>query len=274
MNKIFNIIIVCLFASLAALLIYKTVKEPPHYNASLNSKAVIKSSDTDASGTMSKESLEKAIQEYILAHPESIIASLEGLQKKKYDEISKKASEYLKTNLSEIQEFGIPPVIGNPSGDVTIVLFYDYKCSFCKKASQVLTELVSMDKNVKIVLRPIAVLGEESDYATKVALAVNKISEEKFVNIHNKLMEIDRITGDKVKTLLSDNYIDYGMFENEMNSYSLKQSMHKNAEFTKHLGMKGAPSYVVGSNFFSGLLDLDKIVSLIAEARAELHKGK
>ena len=51
------------------------------------------------------------------------------------------------------------PALGNPKGDITIVEFFDYQCPYCKKISPVLDQVLSEDKNVRLVLKDWPILG-------------------------------------------------------------------------------------------------------------------
>lgn len=51
------------------------------------------------------------------------------------------------------------PVLGNPKGDITIVEYFDYQCPYCKKISPVLDQVISDDKNVRLVLKDWPILG-------------------------------------------------------------------------------------------------------------------
>src|ERR1700676_26835 len=45
------------------------------------------------------------------------------------------------------------PVAGNPKGDLTIVVFFDYNCPFCKKAEPNLDRLVKADGKIRLVYK-------------------------------------------------------------------------------------------------------------------------
>jgi thiol-disulfide isomerase/thioredoxin len=45
------------------------------------------------------------------------------------------------------------PSLGNPSGNLTVVEFFDYQCPYCKKMAPELAKLVQDDGNIKIVLK-------------------------------------------------------------------------------------------------------------------------
>ena len=62
--------------------------------------------------------------------------------------------------------------LGSPQGDVTVVEFFDYNCSYCKRAMSDMLELLNNDGKLKLVLKEFPVLGEGSLQAAQVAAAV------------------------------------------------------------------------------------------------------
>ena len=63
------------------------------------------------------------------------------------------------------------PVHGNPSGDVTVVEFFDYRCRYCKAVAGSVTQLLKDDPKVRLVYKDFPILGEVSVIASKAALA-------------------------------------------------------------------------------------------------------
>lgn len=277
MQKIFTNILLGILLILVVLFAYKILRKPEIVQTSLNN------TQTDEEKVdqrvlnepkLSEEELNTKIHDYILNHPEVLVESLEAMQRKKIEESNKQTADYLLQNKSNIENDGLPPVFGNKDGDITVVVFYDYNCSFCKQANLITNEILESDTGVKIILRPLPILGGTSMYATKVALAVHKISEEKFPLVHNEMMKMKPITEEGIKALLVANQIDYQIVENEINSFAIKELVAKNFDFAKNLGIKGAPSYVVNSIFIPGLVDKERFTSIIGELRQIAEQAK
>jgi len=271
MQKIFNSILIIIFLVLVGLFAYKTLG-----THEVSKVSIANTSPTDENKTtpnkvnefkFNEDEFNKKIHDYILNHPEVLIESIESLQRKKMEDSNKQAANYLLENKATIEDDGTPPMFGNKDGDITIVVFYDYNCSFCKQANEITNEILANDQGVKIILRPLPILGGTSMYATKIALAVHKISEDKFPLIHNEMMKMKPITEEGVKALLVTHNIDYKIVDNELNSFSIKQLIAKNFDLAKSLGIKGAPSYVVNGIFIPGLIDKERFTAIIGEVR-------
>jgi protein-disulfide isomerase len=79
------------------------------------------------------------------------------------------------------------PVMGNPHGNVTIVEFFDYACSYCKAMQPRLEQLLRADHGVKLIVKEFPILTDESQVATRVALAAAR--QGKYAQFHDALMD-------------------------------------------------------------------------------------
>ncbi|MFY9620464.1 MAG: DsbA family protein [Pyrinomonadaceae bacterium] len=61
------------------------------------------------------------------------------------------------------------PMAGNPKGDVTIVVFFDYNCGYCKSTLPALQTLLSKDRSIRIVYKEFPILSPESQLAAQAA---------------------------------------------------------------------------------------------------------
>lgn len=273
LRRIFSIILVIIFMAAVSVFVYKNSRQTQGISKNLSEQNVVTTNNTSSTSTgqkpFSKQEIEAIVKDYIISHPEDIIASLENMQQKKVQASAAQAREYLQKNRDAIETADTPPVLGGMDADVSIVVFYDYACSFCKKANEFTNEVIKQDQGVKIILRPIAVLGESSILASKVALAVHKISPIKFNMVHNDLMNMRVINESAVKKLMEQHEIDYSLVENELNSYSVKQQVTRNFEFAKGLAIQGTPSYVINGQFVPGMLQVEKLQAIIAQIRSE-----
>jgi protein-disulfide isomerase len=267
MKKSINLVLLLIFLLLVALFAYKQLSTTEILKSNLEAP-ITGSVTSNLANYVSKEELNDAIKDYLMTNPEVLLASLEVLHNKKINESSAHAADFLKTNKELVEKSENPPLLGNPDGDIIIVLFYDYNCSFCKKAHAIEKELLEKDHGVKLILRPTPILGDSSNYAAKVILAVQAVAPEYLSQIHHDLMSLKTIDQESTKVLLSNYKIDYASIENEINSYAIKQALEKNFALAKELGVKGTPSYVINGNFAPGMISLEKFQNAIMQLRA------
>src|SRR3954453_4139298 len=77
--------------------------------------------------------IERVIKEYLLAHPDVIQEVMVELEKRQRACEAAKHREGVK-QYSKVLFFSPRQVtLGNPSGDVTMVEFFDYNCGYCRR---------------------------------------------------------------------------------------------------------------------------------------------
>lgn len=78
------------------------------------------------------------------------------------------------------------PVTGNPTGNVTLVEYYDYECPHCRRMESILDNLQAHYPNLKIVHRVTPLLTPASRPVASFALANE--SQRKWQAVHQQLM--------------------------------------------------------------------------------------
>ena len=81
---------------------------------------------------------------------------------------------------------------GDKNAKHTIVEFFDYNCSYCKKAHNDLKKVLNNVPNVKVVYKNFPILSEQSMKLAKIALLISMKSNEKFNIFHDAVMKKKR----------------------------------------------------------------------------------
>lgn len=266
MNNVVSKVLLIIIIFLVALFAYKTIKTP---NA-VSDKVAINSETNKIENRQDEVAkTEKIVREYLLKNPEIIIQAIEILQHRKKDEMELKANEYIKNNQSEINNSSVSPIIGNPEGNLIIVAFYDYNCGYCKKGSSYVDQLIQSDKDIKVILRPLPIIGDSAFYMSSIALAVYKLAPSKFSDVHLGLMAMSNITKESVEKLLLDNDLDPVLIEEEASKENIKEILNKNRQLARNLNIQGVPAYIVNGKLIPGMMDLDQLKNIISNIRSE-----
>jgi protein-disulfide isomerase len=161
--------------------------------------------------------------------------------------------------------------LGNPQGDVAVVEFFDYNCSYCKRAMTDMVELIKGDGKLKFVLKEFPVLGDGSVQAAQVAAAVrmqDKTGGKKYLEFHQKLLS-GRGPADKARALAVAKEIglDVARIEKDMASDEVKATLEESFKLAEALGLNGTPSYVVGNDVVVGAVGFNTLKEKINSAR-------
>ncbi len=215
---------------------------------------------------MDRERIEKLIERYILRHPEVILKSVRDHEARQKAARAARAKENLKTRREELTRSPGSPVGGNPEGDVTVVEFFDYNCSYCRRSFPALVEIEKSDPKVRIVFKEFPILGPGSLLAARAALAAK--SQGKYVEYHKALMGGRAKTSEAgLMSLAASLGMDAKKLRREMDAPAIMKELAHNRALARALGITGTPAFVVGSELVPGAVDARGLRELIRKAR-------
>jgi protein-disulfide isomerase len=222
---------------------------------------------TDASKALTaNEALQQAIHDYILAHPEVLIQSLRIAKEREETRAAEQGKTLLASLRNDLVDDPNAPVRGNPSGDVTLVEFFDYRCPYCRQVEPFLQALIKNDHGLRVVVKELPILGPASVYAARVALAANK--QGKYEQFHAAVMSkrsnLDEAT---LLRLAEDSGLTLDRLRTDMNSPDVDAEIKRTTEIAKTLRLTGTPAFIVGTELIPGATDLETLQALLDEAR-------
>lgn len=220
--------------------------------------------ETAAAGP--KDAFENRVRNYILRNPEVIVEAMQRLQTRQRADEEAEAQGVLKSRADELLRDPDSPVGGNVSGDVTLVEFFDYNCPYCRRVAPVMAEAEKADKNLRIVYKEIPILGPNSVFAAKAALAAQR--QGKYGEFHKALMTASGVADEtRVLSIASRIGLDIGRLQKDMQDGAIQAAIDKNLALAQALRINGTPSFVVGETILRGATDLDALQSMIRKAR-------
>lgn len=233
---------------------YKRTSEAPTATVSVDQ-------DTKAESLLAKEDVEQIVKEFIMKNPNILIESIEKMHKKKVDEMNAKTAMMIKSKKAELEEDKNSPTLGN--GPVNVVMIYDYACSYCKKASMIVDKLLSDNDQVRVIYKPYPILGDSSEYMTKVAMSVYKLYPDKFRIIHHAMISRKIASREDVVKILEENNLPVITIESEFENQDIKTSLANLTAFAHKLKIQGVPVFIIDDNLHPGFLELSRIKEII-----------
>lgn len=208
-----------------------------------------------------KAAVEKIVRDYILSHPEIIPEAINGMQ-------SRDVAKLLRDNRTEVETPFPGAVAGNPSGDVTLVEFFDYACPYCRAAHLDIKRLVAADPKLRVVYRDFPVLTAGSAEAALAALSAAK--QGRYAAFHDRVFETGgKIEHERIVALVRAAGLDERRTASDLASPALKAEIKKNLDLGRALGLTGTPSFVIGDRILSGAVGYDKLAAAVAAARGK-----
>lgn len=178
----------------------------------------------------------------------AVEAMRDKLDAQDYERSSKNALSMLK----QIGDDPMTQVIGNAKGDVALVEFMDYQCSFCKAAEPRLQELVKKDANVKWVIKEFPILSQVSLVASRAALA--SVKQGKYLAYHQAMMlHKGQLTDDLVYEIAGRVSIDVARLKTDMKDPAIAEHLLQNLLLARALKISVVPGFLVDNKVLSGV---------------------
>lgn len=159
--------------------------------------------------------------------------------------------------------------VGDPTGDVTLVEFFDYNCGYCKASARELDAFLAADRDVKYVLVHLAVLGLPSVLAHKVALgALVTQGPEKAYALHKRLFALSGVVdGDRALREAQALGFNRQALTDAANDSRIAEMLTASATLADNLGLVATPSLVVGPQAYQGFVSLSAKRAIAARVR-------
>ncbi|HTT02095.1 MAG TPA: DsbA family protein [Steroidobacteraceae bacterium] len=161
------------------------------------------------------------------------------------------ADQTVIAHLEALQSDRDSPVIGDPHGDVTIVEFFDYACSYCKAIQPRLESALRNDPHVRLILKEFPILTPESMVAARASLASRR--QHKYREFHEALMayrgpwEEEAIYSTARRVGLNIDRL-----RHDMAAHSIDTELLANFNLARGLRIFQTPGFVVGDHILTG----------------------
>jgi protein-disulfide isomerase len=213
-----------------------------------------------------RDGLERTLYHYLSQHPDVLFQALQSAEDKVKSEAAAQARIALAERRQELVGDPTSPVAGNPQGNVTIVEFFDYRCPYCKQVEAPLAALLREDGNIRLVYKEFPILGKDSVYATRMALAARK--QGRYDPFHAAMMaakgHIDEQVVRQVATAVG---LDLERAATDMASAEIDDILQRNDSLARALDIRGTPAFIIGGEIVPGAVDIATMKQKIAAAR-------
>lgn len=196
-----------------------------------------------------------AVRDYIMANPHVLIEAVNAMEERRLADEAQNDKLLVEANKTEIFEDGHSWVGGNPQGDLVMVEFIDYRCGYCRKIAPEVDELVAADGNIKLILKEFPILGQESDLASRYAIAVKQIAgPEAYKDAHDKLYEMrGAVTLESLTEVARDQKLDANAIIQRMNTEEVSAEIRANRQLAEKMQIMGTPTFVIGPELLRGI---------------------
>jgi len=225
-------------------------------------KSEYSQSEIDLSNYLKISELDISIKDFIQNNPEFIIDVLRKYQDKQNKIDEEKTSQLNNLNITSLNSFDNPMMIGNKNATKIIYEFVDYNCGYCQKFHQQVLSVLNDDLNTKSVIMQMPILGENSITFSKMAIAAS--FQNKFEEVHNYLYSSERKL--KMADILGDLFlmnIDIAQLKQDINSEEVAKVILSHEQFVNKFKFNGTPAIIIGETIIPGYIEKDKIIEIL-----------
>ncbi|HEV7731703.1 MAG TPA: thioredoxin domain-containing protein [Candidatus Binatia bacterium] len=173
----------------------------------------------------------------------------------------------LKPPVIEVGTAGRPEK-GGAKAPVTIIMFSDYECPYCKRAEVVVAEVTkTYGDKVKLVFRDYPLpFHATARPAAEAAACAN--AQGKFWEYHDKLFAASDLSNDKLKAMAGELKLDQKKFDDCLAKQEFKAVIDKDMEEGAAVGVNGTPAFFINGRMLSGAQPFEKFKEIIDEELA------
>ncbi|NDG48281.1 MAG: DsbA family protein [Rhodospirillales bacterium] len=158
------------------------------------------------------------------------------------------------------------PVRGNAGGAITIVEFFDARCGYCRAMHATLEEMLRRNRDVRLVLKDMPILGPNSLLASRALLAAQR--QGRYLPLHDALMRLREEVNEAVLRREAERLgLDWPRLRREMDEPAITRRIEANLALARALDIQGTPALVIGDSIIPGAMQLAQLEAAIAAIR-------
>lgn len=198
------------------------------------------------------------VREYLVNNPDVLSEALDALA----DRTSAERWQAIK---SDPRDFAVGPA----DAAVTIVEFYDYRCTYCHHAMQWVLDIARTRRDIRIVFKELPILSDASMEAARAALAARP--QGRYLQFHQGLMShpLDRdLTSTDIDNIARRAGIDVTRMRRAMDDPRIMETLQQNRAHAIDYNITGTPGFVINGELIPGF-DQPRLEARIREAARE-----
>lgn len=209
------------------------------------------------------------VRAYLMDNPEVIMEAVELLRAREAEQQAQADVTLVSDHAEDIFNDGYSFVGGNPDGDITLVEFLDYRCGYCKRAHGEVAKLLESDGNIRLILKELPILGEQSVLASRFAIATKQVAgNESYKAMGDALMSFNgEISAPALERLANTFGLDAAAIMARMNSDEVTAEIAATRALAQKLAISGTPTFVMDDELLRGYLPYDQMRAIVGEKR-------
>lgn len=217
-----------------------------------------------------KAAFDAEVRSYLVAHPEVLVEAINALHSQQAQAQAQSDSGMVKANAAALFKDANSWVGGNPDGNVTLVEFMDYRCTYCRHAYSEVNDLVKTDGHIRFIVKELPILGPQSVLSARYAIAVLQAKgAAAYAKVHDALMTFrGEITPTSLAVLSKKFGLDVKDIFARMNSAAVTKIIDDNRALAQRLQIQGTPTFVLSDQMLRGYVPEAQMKKMVDQIRS------
>ena len=227
--------------------------------------------DLDNMSAAERTAFGAQVRAYLLENPQVLREVIVALEAQETAQQASNDLHLVQAYAQALFDDGYSWVGGNPDGDVTLVEFVDYRCTYCRKAHDEVAQLISSDGNIRLIVKEFPILGEQSTLSSRFAIAVKQLAgDDAYKAAHDALITFrGNVTDASLRNLANRLGLDGTEVLARMYGEEVTSVVRANHALGQQMSINGTPTFVMNTRMLRGYVPLDGMRQLVDEARSE-----
>jgi protein-disulfide isomerase len=184
------------------------------------------------------------VREYLVNNPDVLREALDALE-------LRTTEERWRVAISDQRDFSLGPA----NAPITIVEFFDYRCTFCHAAADWVSDVARTRNDVRIVFKEWPVLGPNSLEAARASVAA--MPQGRYWAFHRAMMEFrGDLSSERIDIIARQSGIDVARMRRAMDDRAVSARitglLQDNQALASHFGVTGTPGFIINGELISG----------------------
>lgn len=220
-----------------------------------------------------RTALRAEIRAYLMDNPEVIFEAVAEFERRTAAAQADMDGALVEINADDIFASAGDWHGGNLDGDLVLVEFMDYRCSFCRRAFPQMMEFAEGDGNVRLVIKELPILGPQSEVMSRFAVAVLQLGgDAPYFSAHERLLEMQGDPHDgALLALAAELGLDGPAVMARMRAPEVTEVLSRNRALAQRLQISGTPSFVLGDGrsgeMLRGMVPASQLHQLASDLR-------
>jgi protein-disulfide isomerase len=218
--------------------------------------------------TFDEAVVRQAVRDTLNAEPELVMGALQAIEQRRQATTDAARAAAVAAHRDALYADPATPSVGPADASVTIVEFFDYRCPYCKRVAPDLATLLRNDGDLRIVYKEWPILGPQSVYAAKAALAAQR--QGKYREMHEALIGLKGELGEEqVLATAQALGLDVEHLMQDMQDPAIADQLERVRILAEALQIDGTPAFLFGGRFVGGAVSLEQMQELVKAARQQ-----